>query len=232
MVELKRFLAPVLLAAALALTGPVALSAQDASTAAGSETAGAAEGEHAEGAEGEQAAAGETEAGHNVVIPFVSLYNTNFVVIISFLAFVAVLLYLKVPGRLGGMLDSRAVTIRKELDEARKLREEAQALVASYERKQKDMKEQAERIVGTARAEAAAAADKARADLKLAVARRLAAAEDQIASAQAAAVREVRNRAAEIAVQVAAEMLAKGMDASRANALIDEAIETVQTKLH
>ena len=96
---------------------------------------------------------------------------------------------------LAGMLDKRADGIRTDLDEARGLREEAQALLASYERKQREVQDQADRIVAQARAEAEAAAEQAKADLRQSIDRRLAAAEDQIASAEAAAVREVRDRA-------------------------------------
>ena len=91
--------------------------------------------------------------------PFFSLHNTNFVVLIAFLVFVGVLFYFKVPGMIGGLLDKRADEIKSELDEARALREEAQTILASYERKQKDVQEQADRIVATAREDAAAAAD-------------------------------------------------------------------------
>ena len=91
--------------------------------------------------------------------PFVSLTNTNFVVLIAFLLFVGALLYLKVPSLLGGLLDKRAIGIQSELDEARALREEAQTLLASYERKQKEVQDQADRIVTQAKAEAQAAAE-------------------------------------------------------------------------
>ena len=123
--------------------------------------------------------------------PFFSLANTNFVVLIAFLLFVAVLLYLKVPSLLGGMLDKRAQGIEAELEEARNLREEAQTLLAGYERKQKEVQDQAERIIAHAKEEAKAAAEQAKADLKVSIARRLAAAEDQIASAESSALKEV-----------------------------------------
>ncbi|MCR8725986.1 F0F1 ATP synthase subunit B [Frigidibacter sp. ROC022] len=183
-------------------------------------------------AEGDEVAEHAAAAGGHGGGSFFSLQNPHFIIIIAFLIFVGVLVYLKVPGKLGGMLDQRAATIRKELDEARKMREEAQAILASYERKQKDVQEQADRIISTAKAEAAAAADKAKEDLKVSIARRLASAEDQIASAQAAAVREVRNRAAEIAVEVAGEVMAKQMTAAKSNAMIDDAIAAVSSKLH
>ncbi len=164
--------------------------------------------------------------------PFFSLTNTNFVVLIAFLLFVAVLLKLKVPSLLGGMLDKRAEGIQSELDEARALREEAQTLLASYERKQKEVQEQADRIVAAAKEEAAEAADAAKEDLKASIARRLQAAQDQIASAEASAVKEVRDKAVTIAVAAAQDVIAKQMTAKDGSALIDDAIGQVDAKLH
>ena len=83
--------------------------------------------------------------------PFVSLRNTDFVVLIAFLIFIGILVYYKVPAMVGGLLDKRAMNIRAELDEAKALREEAMALLASYERKQKDVQAQADRIVAAAK---------------------------------------------------------------------------------
>ncbi|MBD3664641.1 F0F1 ATP synthase subunit B [Sulfitobacter aestuariivivens] len=164
--------------------------------------------------------------------PFFSLRNSDFVVLISFLLFIGVLVYLKVPGLLMGMLDKRAEGIKTELDEARALREEAQTLLASYERKQKDVQEQADRIVAAAKEEANAAAEQARKDLAKSLERRMAAAEDQIGSAQSAAVKEVRDQAVTIAVAAAREVIAKQMTADDGNKLIDDAIEQVDAKLH
>jgi F-type H+-transporting ATPase subunit b len=164
--------------------------------------------------------------------PFFSLHNTDFIVLLAFILFIAVLFYFGVPKMLGGMLDKRAEQIKAELDEAKSLREEAQALLASYERKQKDVQAQADRIVDTAKSEAASAAEQAKKDLEASIARRLAAAEDQIASAEASAVKEVKNRAVAIAVDAAREVIAAQMKAADANKMIDEAIETVEQKLH
>lgn len=163
---------------------------------------------------------------------FFSLTNTDFVVVIAFLLFVGILVYYKVPGKVGGMLDKRADNISSELNEARALREEAQALLASYERKQKEVQEQADRIVATAKDEANQAAETAKADIAKSITRRLAAAEEQIASAQAAAVKEVRDQAVMVAVAAAKDVIAKQMDAKSAGALIDDAIATVGEKLH
>lgn len=164
--------------------------------------------------------------------PFFSLRNTNFVVLIAFLIFVGVLLFLKVPSLLAGMLDKRSETIRAELDEARALREEAQTVLASFERKQAEVKDQAARIVDHARDEAKLAAEQAKADLEKSIARRLAAADDQIASAEAAAIRSVRDRAVQVAVAAAGDVVARQMTAAEANKLIDAAIEDAAAKLH
>jgi F-type H+-transporting ATPase subunit b len=164
--------------------------------------------------------------------PFFSLKNTDFVVLVSFIVFVGILFYFKVPAMIGGLLDKRAATIKSELEEARALRDEAQTLLASYERKQKEVQAQADRIIAQARDEATASAAQAKDDLQKSIARRIAAAEEQIASAEAAAIKEVRDRAVVIAVGAAREVLAKQMTAEDAGKLIDAGIAQVDAKLH
>lgn len=164
--------------------------------------------------------------------PFFSLYNSNFVVLLAFIGFVALVLYLGVPKMLGKMLDARADGIRSELEEARSLREEAKALLASYEKKHAEVKAQADRIVEAARVEAAAAAEQAKADIKDSVARRMVAAEEQIASAEASAIKDVRDEAIVVAVAAARDIIANQMTAADGNGLIDDAIDQVGTKLH
>lgn len=164
--------------------------------------------------------------------PFISLRNTNFVVIIAFAIFIGIVLYLGVPKMLGGLLDKRAAAIKAELDEAKSLREEAKALLASYEKKQTEVQAQAERILEAAKAEAAAAAEQAKADIVSSVARRLAAAEDQIASAEASAVKEVRDQAILVAIGAARDIISKQMTEAESNSLIDASIDDVGSKLH
>ena len=163
---------------------------------------------------------------------FYSLSNTDFIVTISFLLFVGVLFYFKVPSILAGLLDKRAEGIQAELNEARALREEAQSVLASYERKQLEVKEQAERIIAQARQSAAEAAEEAKQNLAASIERRVQAAQDQIASAEQRAVKQVRDEAARIAIAAASEVISKKMTAAKAGSLIDEAIDTVQAKLH
>ncbi|KUF09441.1 F0F1 ATP synthase subunit B [Pseudoponticoccus marisrubri] len=164
--------------------------------------------------------------------PFFSLANTDFVVLLGFLLFIAVLIYFNVPSLLAGMLDKRAEGIRDELDEARKLREEAQSLLASYERKQREVQDQADRIISHARQEAELAAEQAKEDMKSSIQRRLQAAESQIASAEAAAVREVKDKAAAVAIAAARDVVADQMGPEDKGRMIDNAISEVGARLH
>jgi len=161
-----------------------------------------------------------------------SLENTELVVSIAFLLFVLVLLYLGVPKIITKMLDKRSDSIRADIDEARALQEEAKTVLASYERKRKEVAEHSKAIVAQAKAEAETVAEQAKADLKVTIARRLAAAEDQIKSAQDAAVREVKDKAVAVAIAAAGDVISKGMAAKDANDLIEAAINDVGAKLH
>ena len=163
---------------------------------------------------------------------FWKLSNTDLIVLISFVIFIGVLVYFKVPGMLTKMLDDRAAGIQSDLDEARALKEEAQKLLAEYQRKQTEVQGQADRIVAQAKEDAEAAAEQAKADLETSIARRLAAAEEQIRSAEASAIKDVRDQAAAIAVEAARAVIAQQLTAANANKLIDDAIGEVDAKLH
>ncbi len=164
--------------------------------------------------------------------PFFTLANTDFVVLIAFVLFVGVLFYFRVPRRIAGILDARAASIRADLDEARALREEAQTLLASFERKHREAKAQVERIIATARNDAELAAEKGKDDIGRAVERRMRAAEEQIEQARDAAMREVRDRAVEVAIAAATRVIRERMSEDRAASLIDRSIDTVGAKLH
>lgn len=163
---------------------------------------------------------------------FASFFNTNYVVLIGFILFLALLFYFNVPAMILKMLDDRAETIRSELDEARNLRDEAQAVLAAYERKSREVAEQSQRIIDHAREEARLAADAAKEDLKQSIARRLKAAEEQITSAEEKVTRELRNRAVDVAIAAAAKILADSTTATEANKRIDAAIAEVESRLH
>jgi len=163
--------------------------------------------------------------------PFFSLKNTDFIVLLAFLLFIGVLVYFKVPAMLGGLLDKRADDIKSDLDEAKALREEAQTLLASYERKQAEVQAQADRIVADAKKDAEAAAEQAKVDLKESIARRLQSAEEQIESAQASALKDVKDHAVTVAVAAASDVIGKQLTAAEGNKLIDDAIKDVEAQL-
>ena len=160
------------------------------------------------------------------------LNDTDIVVAIAFVIFIGILIYFGVPRIVGNILDARADKIKAEIDEAASLREEARSLLASYERKQKDVQAQADRIVATAREEAESAAVRAKEDIERSIARRLKAAEDQILSAEASATKEVRDRAVAVAISAARETIARNLAAKDAGSLIDTAIDEIGAKLH
>lgn len=164
--------------------------------------------------------------------PFFSLGNTDFIVLLGFIVFIGILVYFGVPGMITGLLDKRAEGIQDELNEAKALREEAQSLLASFERKAKEVEGQAERIVAQAKEEAALSAEQAHKDLEVAIERRLAAAEDRIKTAETSAVKEVKDRAVGIAIDAAASVLQAQKSKTTLSSAADAAIETVKAKLH
>jgi F-type H+-transporting ATPase subunit b len=151
---------------------------------------------------------------------------------IAFIAFLLVLLYYKVPALIAKALDERAAAIRKELDEARRLREEAQALLADYQRKHRNAGQEAEAIVEQARREAEAFAGETRKALAESVDRRRRQAEERIARAEAQAVEDVRGAAVDMAIATAEKILREKAAGSSGAALIDESIRTLKTRLN
>lgn len=136
--------------------------------------------------------------------------NPLFWVLVAFLAFAALILYYRVPAAVGKMLDDRADAIRKELDEARKLREDAQSLLADYQRKAREADAEAQTIIEQAKREAELLAVDARKALAESLERRSKIAEEKIARAEAQALSEVRATAVETALAAARELLKIG----------------------
>lgn len=152
-------------------------------------------------------------------------------VAVAFVIFVA-LTWRPVTRMIGGSLDARGARIRAELDEARKLREEAQSLLAEYQRKQRDALKEAEDILAHAKEEAERLRREAAANLEAALARRERMAMDKIAQAEAQAVADVRNRAVDVAIAATGRLLAETVDARQSDALIDRSIDDLRRKLH
>ena len=158
------------------------------------------------------------------------LHESEFWVLIAAIVFVA-LVGRKVFGALAGGLDARAARIRGELDEARRLREEAEQLVAEYRAKQQQAAADAEAIVAHAKAEAERIAAQAARDLEQALERRQRMAEERIEQAEAKALDEVRAVAIDVAIAAAREVIAAEIDERRGSALLDEAIGTLPQRL-
>ena len=129
------------------------------------------------------------------------------------------------------MLDQRTVRIRSELDEARKLREEAEQLVAEYKRKEGEAAAEAQSIIAHAKEEAERIAAHSAQELKQALERRQRLAEERIAQAEAKAVDEIRAVAVDAAISAAREVIASEMDENRGGALLDNAIAALPQRL-
>ncbi len=129
-------------------------------------------------------------------------------------------------------LDDRAETIKGQIEEARRLREEAQDLLASYQRKQREAVEEAASIADHAKAEAKRIGAKAAEDLEVLLQRREQQAVDRIARAEAEAVDEVRALAADLAVDTARRVLEGRLSSEKADQLIDAAIKELPDKLN
>lgn len=160
------------------------------------------------------------------------LKNPEIWVLIAFLVFIGIVLYVKVPEMLAKSLDERAAAIAKELDEAKRLREEAQQILADYKRKAAAADDEAKAIVDEARREAEAMAAETKKNLAESVERRTKLAEDKIARAEAQAVSEVRATAVDAAIAAAERILKEKVSGSAATTLIAESIQGLKGKLN
>ena len=150
---------------------------------------------------------------------------------ISLVIFIGIIIYFGVPKMIAKMLDQRIAQIETDLAEAKRLREEAEALLVDYERKRVSAEGEAEGIVTAAKEEAKRLADDASAKLTDLIARRTKAVEDKIAQAEAQAPGEVRASAAELTVAAARIVLSQQMP-SKGDELVAKAIQDVGAKLN
>lgn len=159
-------------------------------------------------------------------------FDAEFWVFIAFLAFIGVIIYYKLPAMITGQLDARGDRIRRQLEEARSLREEAQALLAQFQRKQRDVIKEAEDIIAQANREAEQLTQEARAALEEMIERRRMLAQQKIAQAQAQAIADIRNLTIELGTEAARSLIRGAIDQSRANQLVDDAIVDLDKHLH
>ena len=160
------------------------------------------------------------------------LAMAEFWVAVAFAAFVLLMFYYKVPGLIAKALDDRAAGIRKELDEARRLREEAAQLLAAYQNKRGEAEREAQAIITEAQHDAERTAAEAHAKMEDFVARRTKLAETKIAQAEAQALADVRAAAADAAVAAAEKILTEAAKGKVAEDLIAQGIADVKAKLN
>ena len=150
----------------------------------------------------------------------------------AFIAFILVLVYLKIPLTVGAKLDKRANKIKAGLDETEALYKDAQDLLAAYQKRQRDATKEAEDIINQAKAEANRMLDQGRVRLAETLTRREQLAKDRIAQAETAAIDEFRIRTVDIAMDATQKILAKGLATAKSNNMIYAAIKELPVKLH
>jgi len=160
------------------------------------------------------------------------MFTAEFWVAVAFFAFLGILAYVGAHKYILDALDQRSAKIKAELDDARRLREEAQALLAEYERKKNDAEREAAGIIEGAKQEAERLAAEAKTKSEEFLARRTKLAETKIAQAEAQAVADVRNAAAEAAVAAAERVLTDTVKGKLAEDFIDKGIAEVKAKLN
>ena len=159
------------------------------------------------------------------------LNDPTFWVAVGFFVFVGLIVWKVRQPMLEG-LDARAERIKSELDEAQRLREEAQKALAEYKRKQRDAAKEAETMLAHAKREAKLIREEATEDLKAVLRRRERAAVEKIAQAETQAIQEVRSQAVDIAMAATAKLLSENVDPGRDQAMVDQAIRDLSGKLH
>lgn len=155
-----------------------------------------------------------------------------FWVAVAFIGFLALVTYLKAPQLIASKLDERAASIKAELDEAQKLREDAQALFADYQRQQRDALKTAEGIVARAKEDADILKKESIAELEASLTRRQELAEAKIRQAEEKAVAEVQNIAIDVAIAAAGKLMAAGLKDDQSDALVDKSIKDLSTQLN
>ena len=158
--------------------------------------------------------------------------DNTFWATVALVIFIGVVFYFKVPGMISKALDERANRIRNELEEARRLREETQQLLAEFQQKRKEAEKDAADIVASAKREADMLLEDAHRKTEEYVVRRTAIAEQKIAQAEQEAVNEVRASAVDIAVEAARKLLAEKVDAKTGAELFKSSLQEVKSKLN
>ena len=158
--------------------------------------------------------------------------DATFWATVALVLFFALIAYFKVPAMIGKALDSRSDKIRNDLEEARRLREEAQQLLAEYQRKRKEAEAEAETIVSAAKREADALKADAERKTEDYVTRRTAIAEQKIAQAEGQAIAEVKAAAVDIAVEAAESLMGKKMSGAAGGDMFKKSLAEVKARMN
>lgn len=158
--------------------------------------------------------------------------DPTFWVAVGTVLFIVLVVWQGVPQMVAKMLDDRAAAIKSELDEAKRLREEAEVLLKEYRAKTANAAQEAQAIVDAVKVSAERMAVDARAQLAVQIERRAKMAEQKIAQAEAEAIADVRAAATRVATAAASEVIGKRMTETKGDALIDSAIRDLRAKLH
>lgn len=150
----------------------------------------------------------------------------------SFILFIAVILYYRAPARVAKALDSRSATIARELEEARKLRQEAEAVLADYRQRSANAEAEAKAILAMAEREAAAYVKEARTSFDEMLARRMNLAEQKIRQEEEKARKEIRTQAAELAIAAAEQLIERKVTGKMAEDMITSSIDRIKKRLH
>ena len=159
------------------------------------------------------------------------IYEAEFWVAVSFFIFIGVLLYLGVHKRVASALDARALRIGKELDEARRLREEAERLLVDYRRRLGNVVTEVDNIIALAAKQTESLAVETRQSLKEHIERRIKLAEEKIARAEMEAMGELRNDVVDLAIAAAQNLITAKLTPDRANELVSGSIKALKTLL-
>ncbi|PIW29479.1 MAG: F0F1 ATP synthase subunit B [Rhodobacterales bacterium CG15_BIG_FIL_POST_REV_8_21_14_020_59_13] len=160
------------------------------------------------------------------------LQDTSFWAMLGVIIFFGILVWVKVPGIIAKHLDTRAEKIRSDLDDARRMREEAQELLASFQRKQREAEAEAEAIIEQAKSDAKHLREAARTELATRLERRTALAEQRIAQAEAHAVAEVKALAADLAIDAAVRLIAEHTKKADHTSRLKADLTDLETKLN
>ena len=164
--------------------------------------------------------------------PFISLQNTNFIVLIAFVLFVLAIIYFRAPQFAAKLIDGQIAKIQKRIDDAEKVQADARELLLTLEKKNTEASEHVNNVIKQARDDARLAIEQANSKIDDTVERRTAAAKLQIAAAESAAVEEIKKQAIDIAVDVAGDVINRSMSPEFRKKNIDRSIHEMETHLY